>query len=70
MLLQYNLATGKQDIKELKSETENLIVMIRNICDNHEVFEEGKNKKIVTTSKALLKDSRAFYADSILKSKK
>ena len=65
MLLQYNLGTKKQELKEVKQETECLIVMIKNVCNNHEVFEEGKDEKMVTTTKALLKDAKLFYIEAI-----
>jgi len=45
MLLQYNLRTGKQELKEVKQELENLIVTIKNDCNDYEVFEEGKGYK-------------------------
>ena len=66
MLLQYNLGTGKQEVKEVKQEMENLIVMMKNVCDNYEVFEEGKDKEKVTRAKALLKDAKEFYKEAIL----
>ena len=66
MLLQYNLGTGKQEVKEVKQEMENLIVMMKNVCDNYEVFEEGKDEEKVTRARALLKDSKEFYKEAIL----
>jgi hypothetical protein len=66
MLLQYNLVSGKQDLKEIKQEMENLIVTIMNVCNNHEVFEEGTEEQSVTTAKALLKDAKDFYNKAIL----
>ena len=67
MLLQYNLGTGKQELKEVKQEMENLIVMIKNVCDNYEVFEEGKEEEKLATVKALLKDAKEFYKEEIIK---
>ena len=66
MLLQYNLGTGKQELKEVKQEMENLIVMIKNVCDNYEVFEEGKEEEKLATVKALLKDAKEFYKEAII----
>ena len=66
MLLQYNLGSGKQELKDIKLEMENLIVTIKNVCNNHEVFEEGKEMEKVATAKALLKDAKDFYTEAIL----
>jgi len=61
MLLQYNLRTGKQKLQEVKQEMESLLVMIKNVCDNYEVFEEGKEKDNLASAKALLIDATDFY---------
>ena len=66
MLLQYNLGTGKQELKEIKNEMENLIVIIENVCNNHEVFEEGKEEDKVKDTKALLKDAKDFYNEAVI----
>jgi len=66
MLLQYNLGTGKQELKEIKNEMENLIVIIENVCNNHEVFEEGKEEDKVKDTKALLKDAKDFYKEAVM----
>ena len=66
MLLQYNLGTGKQELKEIKNEMENLIVIIENVCNNHEVFEEGKEEDKVKDIKALLKDAKDFYNEAVI----
>lgn len=66
MLLQYNLGTGKQELKEVKQEMETLIVMIKNVCDNYQVFEEGKEGEKVATITSLLKDAKEYYKEAIL----
>ena len=66
MLLQYNAGSGKQELGDVKLEMENLIVTIKNVLNNYEVFEEGKEKGKVETAKALLKDARDFYTEAIL----
>ena len=66
MLLQYNLGSGKQEFKEIKHEMESLIVIIKNVSNNYEVFEEGKEEEKVATTKALLKDATDFYKEAIL----
>ena len=42
---------------------ENIIVTIRNVCNNYEVFEEGKEMEKVAAAKALLKDAKDFYTE-------
>ena len=66
MLLQYNAGSGKQELGDLKLEMENLIVTIKNVFNNYQVFEEGKERGKVETAKALLKDARDFYTEAIL----
>ena len=66
MLLQYNAGSGKQELGDVKLEMENLIVTIKNVCNNYQVFEEGKESGKVETAKALLKDARDFYTEAIL----
>ena len=66
MLLQYNAGSGKQELGDVKLEMENLIVTIKNVCNNQEVYEEGKEGEKVATAKALLKDAKDFYTEAIL----
>ena len=66
MLLQYNAESGKQELGDVKLEMENLIVTIKDVCNNYQVFEEGKKREKVATAKALLKDGRDFYTEAIL----
>ena len=66
MLLQYNLGSWKQELKEIKNVMENLIVIIENVCNNHEVFEEGMEKDKVKYTKALLKDAWDFYKEAVM----
>ena len=66
MLLQYNAGSGKQELGDVKLEMENLIVTIRNVFNNYQVFEEGKERGKVETAKALSKDARDFYTKAIL----
>ena len=66
MLLQYNAGSGKQELGDVKLEMENLIVTVKNVFNNYQVFEEGKERGKVETAKALLKDARDFYTEAIL----
>ena len=66
MLLQYNAGSGKQELGDIKLEMENLIVTIKNVSNNYQVFEEGKERGKVETAKALLKDARDFCTEAIL----
>ena len=66
MLLQYNLGTGKQELLEVKMEMESLIIMLRNVCENYEVFEEGREKEKLVTTKALMKDAQEFYKEAVI----
>ena len=66
MLLQYNLGTGKQELLEVKVEMESLIRMLRNVCENYEVFEEGREEEKLVTTKALMKDAQEFYKEAVI----
>merc|ERR1719233_1921421 len=66
MLLQYNLGTGKQELLEVKVAMESLITMIRNVYQNYEVFEEGKEDEKLATTKALMKDAKEFYKGAVI----
>ena len=69
MLLQYNAGSGKQELRDIKLEMEDLIVTIKNVCNNYEVFEEGKERGKVETANALLKDARDFYTEEAILSR-
>ena len=67
MLLQFNHSKRNQGINEVKEEMEGLMMMLKNICDHLEIFEEKIEEVQVSTVKDMIRDADFFYKETVLK---